>query len=257
MSELSLSYAIEDDVGILTVDRPPVNALRYRDLEELTELLRSLPQSGERVVAFTTGGDKTFSAGHDVSEFEEYDPTDAEYRDSVYMNLLETVYESVVPIVVGVDGAAVGAGAIVASLCDVRVASPGASFSIPEINVGIIGGYGPLRRVLPDDVARHMLYTGEPISAKRAYELGMVSELADDATSRAVELSREIATNSPDALRAARTQVIDSQPDWPIEEYRQERAHIAELRQCPNTAEAAAAFIEDRNPEFDEPQYDP
>lgn len=257
MSDLSLSYDVADDVGVLTVDRPPVNALRYRDLEAIRDLLESLPRSGERVMAFTTGGDKTFSAGHDVSEFQDYDPADADYRDEVYMSLLGAVYEAPLPVVVGIDGPAVGAGAIVASLCDVRVASPDASFSIPEIDVGIVGGYGPLRRVLPDGVARHMLYTGEPLSAERAHEVGMVSEIADDAAARAVELATDIAAKSPDALRAARAQILESQPAWPIEEYRQEREHIAELRRLPNTDEAATAFIEDREPQFGAPQYDP
>lgn len=257
MSDLTLSYDVTDSVGKLTVDRPPVNALRYRDLESLTELLVSLPQADERVVAFTTGGEKTFSAGHDVSEFRDYDPADAEYRDEVYTDLLKAVYESPLPTVVGVDGAAVGAGAIVTSLCDVRIASPDASFSIPEINVGIVGGFGPLRRVLPDGVARHMLYTGEALSAERAHALGMVAELADDARARAVELAGEMAEKSPDALRAARAQVVESQPDWPLAEYRREREHIAELRELPNTGEAAAAFIEDRDPEFGDPEYEP
>lgn len=257
MSDFNLSYDVEDNVGILTVERPPVNAFRYQDLAKLTERLRSLPESDERVVAFTTEGKKTFSAGHDVNEFLDDDPADAEYRDEVYMTLLKTVYEAPMPIVVGVDGAAVGAGAIVASLCDIRVASPDASFAIPELNVGIIGGFGPMRRVLPDGVARHMLYTGEALSADRAHELGMVSELANDAAARTVELAKAIAANSPDALRAARAQVVESQPEWPIEEYRQERAHIAALREVPNTDEAAAAFLEDRVPEYEEPQYEP
>jgi enoyl-CoA hydratase len=192
-----------------------------------------------------------------VSEFQGYDPDDAAYRDEVYMELLEAVYESPLPIVVGVDGAAVGAGAIIASLCDIRVASPEGSFSIPEINVGIIGGMGPMRRVLPDGVARHMVYTGDPISAERAHELGMVSEIAEDAVERATELAGEIAENSPDALRAARGQIVERQPEWPLEEYRRERERIDDLRRLPNTDEAAAAFIENREPEFEEPTYEP
>ncbi|MFC7233492.1 enoyl-CoA hydratase/isomerase family protein [Saliphagus sp. GCM10025308] len=162
MSKEILSYEVDDAVGVVTIDRPPVNALRYQDLEALTDLLDSLPREDERVIALTTGGDRTFSAGHDVTEFREYDPDAASYRDEVYMNLLETVYDHPLPIVVGVDGPAVGAAAIIASLCDLRVASAGASFAIPEITVGIVGGYGPLRRLLPDGVARHMLYTGNP-----------------------------------------------------------------------------------------------
>ncbi|MFC7236993.1 enoyl-CoA hydratase/isomerase family protein [Saliphagus sp. GCM10025317] len=257
MSKEILSYEVDDAVGVVTIDRPPVNALRYQDLEALTDLLDSLPREDERVIALTTGGDRTFSAGHDVTEFREYDPDAASYRDEVYMNLLETVYDHPLPIVVGVDGPAVGAAAIIASLCDLRVASAGASFAIPEITVGIVGGYGPLRRLLPDGVARHMLYTGNPLPADRAYDLGMVSELVEDPRERAVNLATNIASKSPDAVNAARAVVRECQPAEPIEEYRLERDHIAELRQVPNTQEAAAAFLEDRDPEFGPAEYEP
>lgn len=252
MTDPELTYEIDDRVGVVTYTRPPVNALRYEDLATLAEFLSDLPEGDELAVVFATGGDRTFSAGHDVNEFDAEDVPSGSEATEIYMRALETVYEFPLPLVAAVDGPAVGAGAILASLCDDRVVGPDASFAITEINVGIIGGLGPMKRVLPDGVARRMAYTGESLSAERARELGLASELADDPHAAARELAASIAANSPDAVRAAKASAIEGQPDWPLEEYRRERDYIDEIRAGEHAGEAADAFLEGRDPEFEE-----
>lgn len=251
MSDATLTYERTGRVGVLTYDRPPVNAFRYRDLTALADRLDTLPEDDELAVVLQTGGDRTFSAGHDVNEFGSDDAPGAAEATMTYMRVLETVYEFPLPIVAAVDAPAVGAGAILASLCDDRIVGPDAEFAITEINVGIIGGLGPLKRVLPDGVARRMAYTGEAISAERAHELGMASELAEDPRDAAREMAETIAANNPDAVRAAKASAIEGQPDWPIQEYRRERDYIDDIRSGKNADEAAAAFLDDRDPEFD------
>lgn len=252
MTDPELTYETDGRVGVVTYTRPPVNALRYEDLATLAEFLSDLPEGDELAVVFATGGDRTFSAGHDVNEFNAEDVPGGSEATEIYMRVLETVYEFPLPLVAAVDGPAVGAGAILASLCDDRVVGPEASFAITEINVGIIGGLGPMKRVLPDGVARRMAYTGESLSAERARELGLASELADDPHAAARELAASIAANSPDAVRAAKASAIEGQPDWPLEEYRRERDYIDEIRAGEHAAEAADAFLEGRDPEFEE-----
>lgn len=247
-----LSYDVDGSIGVLRYDRPPVNALRYEDLVALGECLSDAPAGDELAVVLETGGDRTFSAGHDVNEFTADDVQRGDEATRIYMDVLEAVYEFPLPLIAAVDGPAVGAGAIVASLCDDRVVGPDATFAITEINVGIIGGLGPLKRVLPDGVARRMAYTGEAVGAERAHELGLASEVADDPRAAARELARSIASNSPGAVRAAKASAVDGQPDWPLEEYRREREYIDELRGDADATEAAEAFLEGRETEFEE-----
>lgn len=251
MTDASIEYTVENRVGTLTLSRPSVNAMRYQDLAALDDFLSELPEGEELAVVFETAGEKTFMAGHDVNEFLDYDVEEEPGHTETYLSLLDTVYEFPLPVIAAVDGPAVGAGCILPSLCDIRVASPDAHFAVTEINVGIIGGLGPMKRVFPDGVARRMAYTGDAVGAERAYDLGMVEELADDPTAAAQDIAADIASLSPDAVRAAKESAIEGQPDWPVEEYAQEREYNAQLRKEDNAEEAAAAFLEDREPEFE------
>lgn len=251
MTDATIAYEIEDRVGTLTLSRPPVNAMRYADLGALEDFLADLPREGELAVVFETAGEKTFMAGHDVNEFLDYDIEAEPGHTETYLSLLDTVYEFPLPIIAAVDGPAVGAGCILPSLCDIRTASPDAHFAVTEINVGIIGGLGPMKRVFPDGIARRMAYTGDPVDAERAHEVGMVEELAADPTAAAREIATDIATKSPDAVSAVKESAIEGQPEWPVAEYAREREYNAELRAGDNAEEAAAAFLEDREPEFE------
>jgi enoyl-CoA hydratase/carnithine racemase len=249
--EFELSYEIERKVGRITIKRPPVNALRYRDWRELTDLLDSLPREDELAVVLATGGDRTFTAGHDVDEFLDDELNETDIERETYSSLFRAIHDVPIPTVVAVDGSCVGGGAILSSLCDLRVAHPGASFILAEINVGIIGGYGFVRRVLPEGTARYILYSGRPISGERAYELGMVNVLADDPVSAALDLGEDVASKNPDAIRAAKSVVTDADGDEPFDVYERELEHIEALREGPNAAEAARAFLEDREPDFE------
>lgn len=248
MTGFELTYEVADRVGRLHIGRPPVNAVRHRDLRAVQELLSGLPEEDELAMVMSTAGDRAFIGGHEVSEFVDADPDDEPQRRDTYVTFLETLYELTVPSVVAIDGPAVGAGAIIASLCDICIASRDAEFTLAEIDVGIIGGYAPLRRVLPDGVVRYMVYTGESIPCERAHQLGMVTVTDDQPRERALECAGKIASKRPDAVHAARTFIRESQPVDPIEGYRRERDFVADLRQSPEAAEAARAFL-DRTPD--------
>jgi enoyl-CoA hydratase len=132
-----------------------------------------VPLAARRIaVVLQTGGDRTFSAGHDVAQFDAADFPDPDRTREIHLDLLDSIDTFPLSLIAAVDGPAVGAGANVASLCDDRILAPDAHVAITEINVGIIGGLGPLRRVLPDGVARRLADTGEELSGERAAELG-------------------------------------------------------------------------------------
>lgn len=256
MAARTLSYEIEDTVGILTLDRPPVNATRYTDLAELGDRFSTLPEDGELAVVFRTASE-VFMAGHDIEEFEDYDVGAAGEHKATYLSFMRAVRQCAIPTIAAIDGPALGAGAILVALCDVRVAGPDATIGLAEIDAGIIGGYGPLRRLLPEGVARRMAYTGESIDADRAHELGLVSDRASDPVAAARRIAETIASKNPDAVRTMKRSMVGSQSDQPIEDYARERDYIIELRKRPNAEEAARAFLEGREPEFEDDGWVP
>lgn len=250
MSDTAVSYVVEDAVGVLTIDRPPVNAVRYQDVEGLGGLLASLPRNDELALVIETTGE-VFMAGHDVNEFLDLEPSAHATGTDSYLQCCEALYDLPIPSIVAVDGPALGSGMVLTAFSDLRVAAPDSSFGLPEIDVGVVGGYGAIRRLLPDGVARYLFYTGETISGRRAHELGLVGLLDETPQGAAKACAQEIASKSPDAVRAAQQLAIEAQPRWPLEELRRERERSEALLQRPNAREAAQAFLEDRDPDYE------
>ena len=251
MVESSVEYDTDGRVGIVTIDRPPVNALRYEDLESLAERFDSLPSDDELAVVLTGEGERAFVGGHDVNEFEEAPAEVHTAGTETYERVAEAIYECPLPTIAAVDGAALGTGMVLACLCDLRVASPDAAFGLPEIDVGVVAGLSFASRVLPDGVARGLVYTGEPIPGERTYELGMVGSLSETPVAEATTLAKTVAAKSPDAVLAAKRLAIEQQLAQPIECLRREREVSEELLQQPNGREAVRSFLEDRKPKFE------
>lgn len=251
MTNSVLEYETDGHVGVVTVDRPPVNALRYEDLEAMADLFENLPSDDELAAVLCGAGERAFIAGHDVNEFADASAEVHATGTETYVRLAESLYECPLPTIAAVDGAALGAGMVIATLCDIRIASPDATFGLPEIDVGVVAGFGLASRVLPDEVARNMVYTGNPVTGQRAYDLGMVSVLSEEPDAAAVEHARTIAVKSPDAVLAAKRLVIEQQSNRPVERLHREREASEDLLRRPNTQEAVDAFIEDRDPDFE------
>jgi enoyl-CoA hydratase/carnithine racemase len=240
-------------VATISFTRPPVNALRTQTYRELGAALRDVQGDARcSVIILASGVPGIFSAGADVKELPMPREVDEE-RQLLARTVLNTVLRSPVPVICAVTGPALGAGCALAAACDIRLATPTARFGLPEITVGRCGGSRHVMRVLPQGVVRHMYFTGNPIPAQRAFELGMVSELLpdDDALrARSVELAGEIAANSPTAIRLAK-QALDLAEELPIAAgYEVEQQFSLRLAATPDAAEAAAAFREKRAPRW-------
>jgi enoyl-CoA hydratase len=244
---------LDNRIGTLSLARPPVNALRTQTYRELAAALRGLQEDrtcSVIIVRSTVPG--IFCAGADVRELPMPREVDEE-RQLLSRTFFAQVLRSPVPIICAVDGPALGAGCQLAAACDVRLATRGARFGLPEITVGRCGGGRYLMRVLPQGTVRQMYFTGKPISAEEAFRLGMVSELLDDADAlhrRATELAEDIAAKSPTALRLAK-QSLDIAEGMPVlAGYEVEQQFSLRLAATPDAAEAAAAFREKREPRW-------
>ncbi|HUP21341.1 MAG TPA: 3-hydroxyacyl-CoA dehydrogenase NAD-binding domain-containing protein [Thermoanaerobaculia bacterium] len=193
MTAITRSVELEarQDIGVLLVDNPPVNALSQHVREGLLEGVRRAA-ADPRVRAIVLGcRGRTFIAGADITEFGK-PPQSPSLWDT-----LDAIEASDKPVVAAIHGTALGGGLEVALVCHYRVAVPTARFGLPEVKLGLLPGAGGtqrLPRVVGVDMALEMVTGGEPIGARQALEHGLVDEVVetDDLIGAAVELARRV-----------------------------------------------------------------
>jgi enoyl-CoA hydratase len=239
-------------VLVVTIDRPPVNALSlalFRGLRDVFLTVGAMP--GVRCVVLTAKG-RMFSAGADVKELSERTTEGQIARSVISRGCFDAIRRCEVPVIAAVNGAALGAGLVIASSCDLMVAAETAVFSLPEINVGVMGGTRHAARVLPDKLVRYLALTGRKIDARSLQAYGGVNEVvaADLVMETALELAGEIARKSPSALKLMK-ESINLTEDMPITEgYRVEQLFTTLASSLDESREAAAAFLEKRDPRW-------
>jgi enoyl-CoA hydratase len=196
----------------LVLDRPPVNALdlaTYRSLNCALDELAADPQT--TCVLFGSAVPGAFCGGADTRELAAADATNPDgpwaERDALTTRVIDQVHSFPLPLIAVIDGYAIGAGFVLASLCDIRVASHRSWFSIPELSVSRAGGARHALRVLPPGVVRTMYFARTRLSAERASALGFVEELhdAEQVWSVARHLAAVISEVPAELLRDAKT----------------------------------------------------
>ncbi|WP_412060654.1 enoyl-CoA hydratase/isomerase family protein [Rubrivirga sp. IMCC45206] len=257
MSDFQTLTAETDADGILTItlDRPDaLNALSQRLVAELGKALRLARGEDVRGVVITGAGEKAFAAGADISEFAGMEPLDAHRfaaRGQAVFNSIENLPK---PVVAAVNGFALGGGCELAMACHLRVASETAQFGQPEVQLGLIAGYGGtqrLPRLVGRGIATEMLLTGDRVSAQRAYEIGLVNRVvpAADLIETARQFILTIAAKAPVAVAMSLQAVRAS--DLPLPQgLQQEAALFAQCAATEDFAEGVMAFLERQPPEF-------
>ncbi|MBL8219989.1 MAG: enoyl-CoA hydratase/isomerase family protein [Bryobacterales bacterium] len=199
MSNL-VNYQTEQHIAVLTVENPPVNALSPGVPEGIGEGLRKANEDASIRAVVLIGGGRTFIAGADIREFEKIHSGQGGGLGAI-MTLLAELEDSPKPVVAAIHGTAFGGGLEVAMACHYRVAVASAQVGQPEVKLGIIpGGEGTQRlpRLAGVDTAVTMCAFGEPISATRARDAGIVDALIDgDLRAGAIEFARSIAGKKP------------------------------------------------------------
>ncbi len=162
-----------------------------------------------------------------------------------------------VPVIAAVHGVALGGGCQIALGADLRIVAPDVRMSVLEIKWGLIPdmtGTWMLPRLVGLDVAKELTFTGRMVGGEEAVRLGLATRVADDPVAAAQELAAEIASKSPDAVRAAK-RLLNQSGQVPIaDQYAAERAEIGALIGSPNQVEAVMAGFEDRAPSFRDPE---
>lgn len=190
------SYTIEDGIGLISIDAPPVNALGIAVRRGVWEgLERFTADATVKAIVVICGG-RTFFAGADISEFGK------PFEAPTLGDLLTAIDSSPKPIVAAIHGTALGGGFELALTCHYRIALPTAKVGLPEVNLGLLPGAGGtqrLPRVVGVEAALDMITSGRPLAAPKALELGLLDRLAEGGTLQdaAIALAREVAATRP------------------------------------------------------------
>lgn len=240
-----------EGVLVLTINRPHArNAVDTRTARAIAGALDDFDTDDALTVAVLTGAAGTFCAGVDLKAFARGERFTT-HRGPLGM----TERPPAKPMIAAVEGWALAGGCELALSCDLIVAAEDAKFGIPEVKRGIVAAAGGLLRLplaLPYHLAMEVALTGEPLSARRAYELGMVNRLVDpgSAVSAALDLAAAIQRNGPLAVRTTK-QIMSAATGWDDPGYWESQRVSAEAVLSSSDAhEGATAFAEKREPRW-------
>jgi enoyl-CoA hydratase len=231
-----------------------MNALDVATLTELRDRLRELAEDADaRVVVLTGAGDRAFVAGADIKYMSGLDAEGAKSWGALGHEAGELLETMPKPTIAAINGFALGGGCELALACDLRYASRKAKLGQPEINLGIIPGWGGtqrLARVCGIGFAKELIFTGRLVDADEALRRGLVENLADPVLDRALETARLLASKSPLALAAAKEAVNRALQGDHAENLRREAGRFGELFSSEDAKEGLTAFAEKREPRF-------
>jgi len=245
------------EIATLTINRPKaLNALNREVLEGIARILRDVRHdTSVRVLIVTGAGDRAFVAGADIAAMSEMSTIEGQEFMRLGHRVMQTFEDLPIPVIAAVNGFALGGGLELALACDLILASEKARFGQPEINLGIIPGFGGTQR-LPHRIgqvrARELIMTGEMFDAKSALEWGLVNRVvaAEALIPETRKLAEKMAGKSGFALRQAKAALRAS---FTMEEdagLRFEQSAVAVVFGSADKTEGMKAFVEKRQPKW-------
>ena len=246
-----------DGVRTLTVDRPErLNALDRQTLQALDDAFAAAAaDAAVRVVVLTGAGPKAFVAGADIAEMNQLGPIEAREFSLLGPRLMRRIERMSKPVIAAVNGFALGGGLELAMACHLRIAADSARMGQPEINLGLIPGFGGTQRLLRlcgRAATLELCLLGAPVDATRAQQLGLVNRVvpAAELEAEVTTLASRLAKAAPLALRGILDAVVVG-GECAIEEGLQfETAQFALLFATEDMREGTTAFLEKRAPQF-------
>jgi len=246
----------KDAAIVLTINREKaMNALNRETVGELHHFISSHWNDNSFSVLIITGAGKAFVAGADIAELKELDVQGGIELSARGNWLFKSIQNFPKPVIAAVNGFALGGGCELAMACDIRLASEKAKFGQPEVNLGLIPGYGGtqrLSRLVGRGKALQLILTGEMITAAEAYRIGLVNEVypPEELMTKALEMANLIASKGPLAVRLAK-ECINRGLDMPLSNALDlEKANFGVSTGSADGNEGCAAFLEKRKAEF-------
>lgn len=247
----------QDYLAVLTLDNPPGNTWTPDNLARLIEIVATLNKdNSNRALIVQGAGDKFFSAGADLKHFNHLDKGKSFEFSNLFGEAFSALAQYKGVSIAAINGYAMGGGLEAALACDIRIADETANMGLPECSVGLLpAGLGTqhLPWLVGEQWAKRMILLGEIISASKALEIGLISELVAKgaASTRAVELARKLEKQSPTAVLYCK-QLIMKARSVPLNSvFPLERELFVKLWESPNQKEGVSAFLEKRKPDWD------
>lgn len=253
----SLLIDVTDGVAVVTINRPAaLNALNAEVLDDLAAAFAELKQREDVACVILTGsGSKAFVAGADIAAMQPLDAVSAENFARAGHVVLNTIENFPKPVIAAVNGFALGGGCELAMACDIRIAAENARFGQPEVNLGVIPGFGGtlrLARLVGKGRAKELIFTGDMVDAQEAYRIGLANKVvaAEELLDKARSMATKIASKGPAAVRFAK-EAIDNGLEMDIDRAGRLEAGLFGL--CFATAdqkEGMQAFLDKRPAKF-------
>lgn len=257
MTEVNLIvYERDGGRASILLNRPEKrNALSHQMIAELSALLRQLEDDATLRVVIISGTGTAFCSGTDIAELSSATSEQVAGISERGQDLCNQIENFPVPVVAAINGIAAGGGCELALACHIRFASSEASFSLPEVRLGVIPGYGGTQRLAREVGVGHaveLMLTGRTISADEAFELGLVNRLVatSDLLASAYELASDIEKLSPLSIRACLKAVIAGSDMTLSDGLDLESALFSSLFETEDFREGTSAFLEKREPAF-------
>jgi enoyl-CoA hydratase len=258
MSDEDVLYHTDEGVAIITINRPKkLNALNSAVVFRMRELFEQAEEDDKiRAVVLTGAGEKAFAAGADISEFQGRNSETVRELAENGQELCTYIESMSKPVIAAVNGFALGGGCEIAMACDIRYASENAKFGQPEINLGIIPGFGGtvrLPRLIGLGLAKEMIFTGDHIDAGHACSHGLVNMLFDSVTQvkeEAKALAQKLAKKPGVAIDLAKRSLNRAWTDPLDKNLEFEKDAFCKTFDTKDQEEGVDAFLSKRKPEF-------
>ena len=251
-----VTFTVEDNIGVVTLNRPPVNAICEEIRLDLIEIFESLNNRTDVYCVILRAEGKGFTGGHDLKEGRANPEIKARTKETISRST-QAIYNCRVPIIAAVHGFVIGMGLAYSSLCDIIIASEDAQMCFPEVKVGTVGGPFWFKRIVPDKVARYHFYTGKPISAKEMEKYGAVLKVVpkEELFAAALEVAKEIAAMYPPSVWASKMVITEGEKEVQdvvdVSDRMRHRGNNEILGADPNRSEMVRAQLEHRKPVYD------
>jgi enoyl-CoA hydratase len=253
----TILFEQKNNIAIIKINRPDkLNSLNHKVLDELYSALKHCGEV-ESIwgIILTGSGEKAFVAGADIAEINKLDPKSGKEFALHGQSIFNYIEQFPKPVVCAVNGFALGGGCELAMACHIRVASENAKFGQPEVNLGIIPGYGGtqrLTRLIGKGRSMYMILTGEMIDANTAYQFGLVNKVVplNELLNEAEKILTTIIQKGRVAITTA-IRSINAACELPLSEGLKFEADMFAV--CCGTEdfkEGTSAFLEKRKPEF-------
>jgi enoyl-CoA hydratase len=257
MAYQNLLFEIEDSIAVITINRPEkLNALNTATFLELNDVLLKIQQNGSiRGVLIKGSGDKAFVAGADIEEIQDLSLEKGVEFSKLGQGVFSLIENLGKPVIALIDGYALGGGCELTMACHLRFASDRSKFGQPEVNLGLIPGYGGtqrLPRLIGRSLALEYLLTADIVSAQRAYEIGLVNKVvpSEELLDTGKKTLKQILSKGPVAVKYI-LETVHRGLNCTLEEgLTIEADHFGMACATEDMKEGARAFLEKRKPDF-------